>query len=74
MPRISESWYLAVEGGPRDGFATVGTIHKSLTVKLLLSRYIACQLLTALKVMGVDVSGITVSVRRNGEVQSKDEF
>lgn len=73
MPRASESWYLAVTRGD-SAFATVGTAHKSLTNKLLLSRYIACQLLTALRVMGVDVSGITMSVMRDGEVQSKDDF
>jgi hypothetical protein len=74
MPRLDENWYLVVDRGGLAGLGVVGTVHKSLTQELMHSRYIACQVLTSLRVQGVDVSGTTVAIMRDGEIQAKDEF
>jgi hypothetical protein len=73
MARPDENWYLTV-GSDRAGRSVVGTVYKSLTNKLLHSRYIACGVLTELYVRGINVSGIEVAIVRDGEVQSKDSF
>lgn len=73
MPKAAEQWYLTV-GSDKSGRSVVGAVYKSLTGKLLHSRYIACGVLTELHVRGVNVSGIEVAVMRDGAIVAKDSF
>lgn len=73
MTAGEEHWYLAI-GSDMTGRNVVGMVYKSLTSKLLHSRYVACEVLTVLRERGVDVSGTEVAIMRDGEVQAKDTF
>lgn len=67
---MKDTWWLSVAD------STCGTVHKSLTQKLLLSRYIACLAMENAKVSahvaGCTWKAVPVRIFKNGEVQSED--
>lgn len=63
---MKDMWWLSIN------HHSVGTTHRSLTQKLFFSRYIACEVLTLLKVEGKLKGHQTVRIMKDGIEQSKD--